>query len=72
MYLRHPGDGGVYTRDILYSGPANAEEIFRCECGIELEFETAQTLPRELAQQAAVEFFHTGGLPQCVHWEVEQ
>ena len=71
MYLRDPADGGVYTRDLGYSGPADAEEVFRCGCGIDLEFEAAQTLPRELAQQAAVEFFQTGRLPECVHWELE-
>ena len=71
MYLRYPGDGGVYTRDLGYNGPKDAEEVFRCVCGIDLEFETAQTLPRDLAQQAAVEFFKTGQLPKCVHWELE-
>jgi hypothetical protein len=68
MYLRYPADGGVYTRDLEYSGPAEVEEVFRCVCGIDLEFPTAQTLPRELAGRAAVEFFQTGQLPQCVHW----
>ncbi len=71
MYLRYPGDGGVYTRDLEYSGPTEVEEVFRCVCGIELEFPAAQTLPRELAGRAAVEFFQTGRLPQCVHWELE-
>lgn len=71
MYLRHPADGGMYTRDLGYGGPADAEEVFRCGCGIDLEFEAAQTLPRELAQRAAVEFFQTGRLPECVYWELE-
>lgn len=71
MYLRFPGDNGVYTRQLDYSGPLEAEEYFRCACGIELEFPAAQTLPRELAGQAAVEFFQTGQLPRCVHWELE-
>ena len=71
MYLRFPADNGVYTRDLGYSGPAESEEVFRCVCGIDLEFPTAQTLPRELAGRAAIEFFQTGRLPQCVHWELE-
>lgn len=69
MYLRYPFDGGMYTRDLEYSGPADAEELFRCRCGLDLEVEAAQTLPRELAQRAALEFFHTGRLPECVHWD---
>jgi hypothetical protein len=70
MYLRHPADNGVYTRDLDYSGPPEIEEVFRCVCGIDLEFPAAQTLPRELAGWAAIEFFQTGRLPKCVHWEV--
>lgn len=71
MYLRDPADGGIYTRDLNYSGPANTEEVFRCVCGIDLDFEAAQTLPRELAKQAVIEFFQTGRLPECVHWELD-
>ncbi len=71
MYLRHPTDGGVYPRDLGYSGPPESEEVFQCVCGIELEFPADQTLPRDLAGRAAVEFFQTGRLPQCVHWELE-
>lgn len=71
MYLRFPGDNGVYNLDPNYTGPAEAEEVFHCECGIGLEFPTAQTLPHELAGRAAVEYFRTGRLPQCVHWELD-
>jgi hypothetical protein len=71
MYLRFPADNGVYTRDTDYSGLPESEEVFQCVCGIDLEFPTAQTLPRELAGRAAIEFFQTGRLPQCVHWELE-
>jgi hypothetical protein len=60
MYLRYPADGGVYTRDLGYSGDPEAEEVFQCVCGIDLEFPANQTLPRELAMRAAVEFFQTG------------
>jgi hypothetical protein len=70
MYLRFPADSGVYTRDLAYQGPPESEEVFQCVCGIDLEFPTVQTLPRELATQAAAEFFQTGQLPRCVHWKL--
>jgi hypothetical protein len=71
MYLRHPGDSGVYTHDLDYTGPPDSEEVFRCACGIDLEFPTANTLPRTLALRAAVEFFQSGQLPRCVQWDLE-
>jgi hypothetical protein len=71
MYLRTPCDSGVYSRDANYSGPADAEEVFRCGCGIDLEFKATQTLPREQARRAAIEFFQTGVLPACVPWDGE-
>jgi hypothetical protein len=71
MYLRYPADGGIYARDLEYEGDPRSEEVFECVCGIDLEFPAEQTLPRELAMRAAVEFFQTGELPRCVHWELE-
>jgi hypothetical protein len=71
MYLRYPADGGMYARDLEYRGDPQSEEVFECVCGIDLEFPAGQTLPRELAMRAAVEFFQTGQLPRCVHWELE-
>ena len=71
MYLRFPADSGVYTRDWTYAGPPQSQEVFRCACGIDLEFPTDRTLPRKLAERAAVEFFQTGRLPGCVDWELE-
>jgi hypothetical protein len=72
MYLRFPVDNGVYTRDPDYGGPPESEEVFRCVCGIGLEFPTSQTLPRQLAAQAALEFFQTGQLPRCVPWDLDR
>lgn len=72
MYLREPANGGIYTRDPEYAGNPKAEEIFRCACGIDLEFSADQTLPRDLAIRAAEEFFVTGDLPECVHWSAER
>lgn len=71
MYLRDPADGGVYTRDPSYIGDPSAEEEFRCACGISLEFPAIQTIPKDLSLRAATEFFTTGKLPTCVHWEEE-
>jgi hypothetical protein len=71
MYLRDSADSGLYTRDLPSAGATNTQEAFRCVCGIDLEFEAARTLPRELAQRAAIEFFQTGRLPECVPWDPE-
>ena len=68
MYERDPGDGGVYTHDAQYGGDPERKEIFRCVCGIELDFPARDTLPRELALQVAEEFFTTGQLPRLVPW----
>jgi len=71
MYLREPADGGLYTHDVGYTGDPKAEEIFRCVCGIDLEFPARQTLPRERAIEIAEEYFVTGDLPRSVPWGVE-
>jgi hypothetical protein len=70
MYLRYPGDGGIYTHDPDYTGEQEVEEEFRCVCGIGLEFPARQTLPRDLAIRAAEEFFTTGELPRSVPWSI--
>lgn len=69
MYLREPADSGLYTHDTGYSGDPKAEEVFRCGCGIDLEFPARQTLPRNQALQVFEEFFATGELPRSVPWE---
>jgi hypothetical protein len=69
MYERDPDDVVLYTRDLEYGDDPGSEEVFRCACGISLEFAASQTLPRKLALQATIEFFNTGQLPQCVPWE---
>jgi Immunity protein Imm1 len=68
MYLREPADGGLYTHDVEYTGDPNAEEIFRCVCGIDLEFSALKTLPRDRAIKVAEEFFVTGELPRSIPW----
>jgi hypothetical protein len=68
MYLRHPDDTGLYTWDPVYAGNRQAMEMFRCVCGIELDFPADRTLPRDLAMRTAEEFFAAGELPQSTHW----
>jgi len=69
MYLERPDDGGIYVRDPGWTGDAERQEIFRCGCGIDLEFPAQHTLPRELAIAAVVEFFKTRQLPRRVDWD---
>jgi hypothetical protein len=69
MYLREPGDGGLYTHDQEFTGDPEMLEVFRCGCGIALEFPARQTLPRHMAIDVAEAFFKTGQLPSSVPWE---
>jgi hypothetical protein len=71
MYLREPADGGLYTHDVSYHGDTNAEELFRCTCGIDLQFPARSTLPRESAMRVAEEFFTQGELPKNLTWVVD-
>lgn len=68
VYQRSLRDFGSHSQDPHYSGDRQAEELFLCACGIDLEVRAEQTLPRELCMRAAVEFFQTGTLPRCVAW----
>lgn len=67
MYLRHPSDSGLYTRDTAATNP-RAEVFFECDCGIDLETTMNRTLSREHALELVREFFRTGLLPQSVPW----
>jgi hypothetical protein len=69
MYQRDRSDSGLYTRDSDYSGDPNAEEVFMCDCGIDLEFAAVNTLPRDRAIEVVQEFFTTGELPRSVPWQ---
>jgi hypothetical protein len=71
MYLREPGDGGLYTHDVDYQGDTKAEEVFRCVCGIDLEFSARSTLPRDTAMRVTEDFFVHGELPKSVPWVVD-
>jgi hypothetical protein len=71
MYLRESGDYGVYVKDSKYAGDPKVEEVFRCTCGISLEFPINQTVSLEDAIRVAREFFITGQLPDCIPWELD-
>lgn len=45
------------------------DEEFQCACGIKLEFPGGQTIARELATRAAVEFLRCGQLPAFIEWK---
>jgi hypothetical protein len=68
MYKRDPEDAGLYTSDPAYTGDHQAREMFRCVCGVELDFPADQTLPRDLAMRTAEEFFTAEELPRSTHW----
>lgn len=67
MYLREPADSGVYVeRDAVQE--AAAEEHFRCDCGIDLEFPLRQTLSVPEALDIARLLFRHGALPTGWRW----
>jgi len=68
MYLRSPDDSGLYLDDFEFSDAPSTIESFRCDCGIDLEFPTEQTLSRDTAIETAFEFFEKGELPRPADW----
>jgi hypothetical protein len=70
LYYQHDPEDfvGLHTEDAAYTGDSQTHELFRCVCGVELDFQTSQTLPRDLAMRVAEEFFSAGTLPQGVRW----
>ena len=71
MYLRAPGDPGLYVRDPAFAGDPGAREGFFCTCGIDLDFPISQTLPLDQALRVAGEFFDSGELPGWLAWSPE-
>jgi hypothetical protein len=66
MYLREPGDSGLYVAANDDDGP---DELFTCDCGIDLEFPRSRTLPLRRAADLVAAFFRAGTLPESVSWE---
>ena len=68
MYLREPGDVGLYNGDPCADDLTTAER-FPCDgCDLPLDCPRAQTLPREQAMRVVLEFFDTAELPRSVRW----
>jgi hypothetical protein len=67
MYLREPGDSGLYVAE--GNDEEDAEEHFRCDCGIDLEFPRSRTLPLQEAAAVVAAYFRSGALPEFVSWE---
>jgi hypothetical protein len=67
MYLREPGDSGLYVAGA--NDDEDADEHFTCDCGIDLEFPRSRTLPLERAADVVASFFRSGTLPKSVSWE---
>jgi hypothetical protein len=67
MYLREPGDSGLYVA--AANDEEDANERFTCDCGIDLEFPRSRTLPLERAASVLASFFRSGVLPESVSWE---
>jgi hypothetical protein len=75
MYLREPGDSGLYIRDPAFQRDDDdvyyqeLEEDFECTCGISMTFPRSQTLPRDQAADVVREFFAArGSLPESINW----
>ena len=67
MYLREPGDSGLYVAAMNDEG--DSDEHFTCDCGIDLEFPRSRTLPLKKAADVVAAFFRSGTLPEFVSWE---
>jgi hypothetical protein len=67
MYLREPGDSGLYLRG--RDAARVRMEKFRCDCGIELEFPPHQTLPIAEGIELLRRYFRDGTLPRDREWD---
>ena len=63
MYLRDPGDSGLYVKR-AEAEPNPRRESFRCDCGIDFEVPSHQTLATSEAVSVAAAFFENGKLPK--------
>ncbi len=67
MYLREPADPGLYIDSNAASTEA-PDERFRCECGIDVEHPSRQTVPLTEAFEIIRFFFRNGALPTLWSW----
>jgi hypothetical protein len=68
MYLRAPGDSGLYLSDMSTSGKV---EHFACDCGTSLDFPRSRTADHATAIRILTDFFSSGELPSWVAWTEE-
>jgi hypothetical protein len=68
MYQLDPADGFYSGCDADFAGDRQAEELFRCVCGIRMDCSTDHTVPRDMAMRIVEEFFVTGELPRSLRW----
>lgn len=68
MYQLDPADIFYSGCDPTFSGDGQAEELFRCVCGIQMDCPADHTVPKEMAIRVAEEFFTTGALPRTLRW----
>ena len=68
MYLRQPGDSGLYLSQPS-TDSVSTNEQFQCCCGTTMEFQQRQTTSQSQAIFIAREFFLKGVLPKHVEWE---
>lgn len=68
MYQLDPSDISYSGCDPTFDGDEEAEEKFRCVCGIVMDCSAKYTVPRGTAMIVAEEFFTTGELPRTLRW----
>jgi hypothetical protein len=68
MYQLNPADGFYSGCDPDFTGDRQAEELFRCVCGVEMDCSADRTVARDMAMRIAEEFFSTGELPRTLRW----
>ena len=66
VYLREPADSGLYLDSGIVR--ADPDEYFRCDCGIDLQFPTRQTVSVLDALGIVRYFFREGALPTSWNW----
>jgi len=68
MYQLDPADACYSGCDPAFDGGQQAEERFRCVCGIQMDCAAKGTVPRATAMSIAEEFFTTGELSRSLLW----
>jgi hypothetical protein len=68
MYQLDPADCFYSGCDPDFAGDHQVEELFRCDCGIQMDCSADHTVPRDKAMRIVEEFFVTGELPRTLRW----